>query len=62
MAVVLDELLGLAVTPGALDVLEGRQCAHGDMLGGPHHPLESPAVADGAITEQPCRMLSMVYL
>jgi hypothetical protein len=46
---VLDDLLGLPVTLGALDVLEGRQCAPGDALGRPHHPLESPAVADGAV-------------
>ena len=33
------------MTPGAVDVLEGRQGAPGDVLGRPHQPLESPAVA-----------------
>ena len=33
VAELLDELLGLPVTPGAADVLEGRQCASGDELG-----------------------------
>ena len=43
MAEVLDDLLG------AVDLLEGRQCAPGDVLGRPHYPLESPAVVDGAV-------------
>ena len=46
MAEGLDDLLGLPVTPGAVDVLEGSQCAPGDALGRQHHNLESPA--DGA--------------
>ena len=33
VAEVLDDLLGLPMTPGAVDVLEGRQCAPGDALG-----------------------------
>ena len=49
MAEVLDDLLDLSVTPGAVDVLEGRQCAPGDALGRPHHPLVSPAVLGGAV-------------
>ena len=49
MPEVLDDLLGLPVTPDALDVLEGRQCAPGDGLGRPHHPLESLADVDGAV-------------
>ena len=49
VAEVLDDLLGLPVTPVAVDVLEGRQCACGDVLGCPHHPLESPAVEDSAV-------------
>ena len=36
------------MTSGAVGVLEGRQCAPGDALGRPHHPLESPAVAGSA--------------
>jgi hypothetical protein len=40
---------GLLVTAGAVDVLEGRQCAPGDSLGWPHQPLESPAVTDCAV-------------
>jgi hypothetical protein len=43
--------LGLPVTPGAEDVLEGRQRAPDDALGRPHHPLESPAVVDSAVPE-----------
>jgi hypothetical protein len=30
---VLDDLFGIPVTPGAVDVLGGRQCAPGDALG-----------------------------
>ncbi|XP_052378326.1 exportin-4 isoform X5 [Oncorhynchus keta] len=30
-------------------VLEGRQCASGDAVGRPHHPLESPAVVGGTV-------------
>jgi hypothetical protein len=33
VAEVLDALLGLPVTPCAVDVLEGRQCAPGDARG-----------------------------
>ena len=33
MAEVLNDLLGLTVTPGAVDVLEGRQFAPGGKLG-----------------------------
>jgi hypothetical protein len=43
---VLEDLFGFTVTPGAVDDLEGRQCAPGDALG----RLESPAVAGGAVT------------
>ena len=50
VAEVLDDLFGFPVTPGAVDVLEGRQCAAGDELSRPHHPLECPAVACGAVT------------
>ena len=48
MARVVD-LFGLPVTSGSVGVLEGRQCAPSDALGKSHHPLESPAVVDGAI-------------
>ena len=40
MVDVLDHF-GLPVTLGAVGVLEGSQCAPGDALGRPHHPLES---------------------
>ena len=46
---VLHDLFGLPVTLGAVGVLEGGQCAPGDALSRPHHPLESLAVAGGAI-------------
>jgi hypothetical protein len=46
---VYDDLLGLPVTPGAVDVLKGRQCDPSDALGRPHPSLESPAVANGAV-------------
>ena len=49
---VLDDLFALAVTSGAVGVLEGRQCAPGDALGRPHHSLESPGVAGGAVAIQ----------
>ena len=45
MAWVVDDLFGLP----AVGVLEGRQCAPGDALGRPQHPLESPAVACCAV-------------
>ena len=45
MAEVLNNLLGLPVTPDAVDVLEGRQCAPSDALDGLHYPL----VADDVI-------------
>ena len=47
VAEVLDDILGLPVTSGAVDVLEGRKCATGDALSRPHHHLENPAVACG---------------
>ena len=37
------------LTSGAVEVLEGRQCAPSDALGRPHNPLESPAFAGGAV-------------
>ena len=49
MVDVLDYLFGLPVTLGVVGVLEARQCAPGDTLGRPHHPLESPAVASSAL-------------
>ena len=49
MAEVLDYLFDFPVTSGAVDVLEGRQCASGDALGRPNHPLEGLAVADCAV-------------
>ena len=52
MVDVLDYLVGLPVTSGAVGVLEGRQCAPGDVLGRPHHLLESPAVVGGAVAVQ----------
>ena len=50
MVDVLDDVLGLPVTLGAVGVLEGRQCAPGEMLDRLHHPLESPVVAGVAVT------------
>ena len=49
----LDDLLGLPLTPGAVDVLEGRQFDPGDPLGCLHHPLA---------VMQSNRILSMMYL
>ena len=49
MVDVLDDLFGLSVTSGPVGVLEGRQRAPGDALCRPHHPLESPTVAGGAV-------------
>ncbi|XP_042162385.1 exportin-4 isoform X4 [Oncorhynchus tshawytscha] len=34
---------------GVDGVLEGRQCASGDAVGRPHHPLESPAVVGSTV-------------
>ena len=49
MVDVVDDLFGLPVTSGAVGVLKGRQCAPGDVLGTPYHPLESPVAAGGAV-------------
>ena len=49
MAWVVDDLFGLPVTSGDVGVLEGRQCAPGDTLDRPHHPLESTVVAGGEV-------------
>ena len=49
VVVVLDDLFGLPVTSGGVGDLESRQCAPGDVLGRPHHPLESLAVVGGAV-------------
>ena len=46
---VLDDLFGLPVTSGTVGVLICRQSAPGYALGRPHHTLESPAVAGGAV-------------
>jgi hypothetical protein len=62
---VLDDLFGLLVTSGAVDVLEGRQCAPGDVLdcttlwrakrlGAVQLPYQ--------VVIQPDRILSMVHL
>jgi uncharacterized linocin/CFP29 family protein len=60
----LDDLLGLLVTQGAVHVFEGRQCAPGDALGRPHHPLESLQLqtvqTPYQVVIQPDRMHSMV--
>ena len=45
MVVVLDDIFGLPVTLGAVCVLEGRSFFPGDVLGRPHHSLESPVGA-----------------
>ena len=44
-----DCLFGLPVIPGAVGVL-----VSGSVLGRPHHPLESPAVAGGAVAVPAC--------
>ena len=49
MVDVLDDLFGHPVTSGAVGVLECRQCASGDALSRPHHLLENPVVAGGAV-------------
>ena len=45
----LMKFLAFPVTPGAVDVLGGRQCAPGDVLVRPQHPLKSPVVLGGAV-------------
>jgi hypothetical protein len=51
---VVDVLDGLPVTTGAVGVMEGGLCAPNDALGRPHHPLENPVVAGGAIAISGC--------
>jgi hypothetical protein len=58
LAEVLDDLFGLPVKLGAVDVLKGRKCALADALGRTHHPLELQYEA----VIQPDRMLSVVHL
>ena len=52
MVDVLNDPFGLPVTLDAVGVLEGKQFAPGDVLGRPHHRLESPAVVGGTIKLQ----------
>ena len=52
MVEVLDDLFGLPVTSGGVGVLGSRQCAPGDALCRPHHPLESLVVA-GSVAAVP---------
>ena len=54
MVVVLDDLFGLPVTSGAVDVMEGRYFAPGDVLCRSHHSLESLAVEGGAVAVPGC--------
>jgi hypothetical protein len=61
VAEVLDDLLGLPVTPCAIRC-PGQSVCLGEALGCLHHPLESIAVTDSAVAVQPDRMLSMVHL
>ena len=49
MVVVLDYLVDLPVTSGAVGVLEGPGDAPGDVLCRPHYPLESLVVVRGAV-------------
>ena len=50
MVDVLDDLFGLPMALGGVSVQEGGKFAPGNVLGRPHHHLESFAVVGGAVS------------
>ncbi len=66
MAGVLDDPPGFPYTPPGVDVLEGGKLTSNNVAGSSHNPLQSFAVASGAVPNQavmqPVRMLSTVQV
>ncbi len=51
VAGVLDDPLGFPYTPPGVDILEGGKLTSNNMAGSSHDPLQSPAVASGAVSK-----------
>ncbi len=51
VAGVLDDRRGFPCTPPGVDVLEGGKLTSNNMTGSSHDPLQSPAVASGAVSK-----------
>ncbi len=66
VAGVLDDPPGFPYTPPGVDVLEGGKLTSNNVAGSSHDPLQSFAVASGAVSKQvvmqPVRMLSTVQV
>ncbi len=52
VAVVRDDPPGFPYTPPGVDVLEGGKLTSNNVAGSSHNPLQSPAVASGAVSKQ----------
>ncbi len=61
VAGVLDDPLGFPYTPPGVEVLEGGKLTSNIVAGSSHDPLQSFAVARGAVSK-PGRMLSTVQV
>ncbi len=51
VAGVFDNPLGFPCTPPSVDVLEGGKLTSNNVAGSSHDPLQSPAVASGAVSK-----------
>ncbi len=51
VAGVLDDPLGFTYTPPGVDILEGGKLTSNNVVGSSHDPLQSPAVASGAVSK-----------
>ncbi len=51
VAGILDDPLGFPYTPPGLDVLEGGKLTSNNLAGSSHNPLQSLAVASGAVSK-----------
>ncbi len=61
VAGVLDDPPGFPCTPPGVDILEGGKLTSNNVAGSSHDPLQSPAVASGAVSKpfysKPCFIL-----
>ncbi len=51
VAGVFDNPPGFPCTPPGVDILEGGKLTSNNVAGSSHHPLQSPAVASGAVSK-----------
>ncbi len=51
VAVVFDNPPGFPCTPPGVDILEGGKLTSNNVAGSSHDPLQSPAVASGAVSK-----------